>query len=232
MTRWRWSSSVSGLPVGVFPGEQRLTLTLLPAAVAAIGVGAAVYLARRGASYVAKAQAKRPKLAVSIRTLAAAVNDTKQLLLHRRGLPSVLGAIAYLGFDVLVLWTAFVAINAHPVPSFAVVLMAYIIGALGGSLPLPASVGSIAGMVGMLILYGVPHSAAVATVFLYQAVGLIVPLAGGTTAYVLLRRQLGPLPAGSSASDWTAEEDGTVTDGHPLRPEDSPDVAVQNPPAG
>jgi hypothetical protein len=36
------------------------------------------------------------------------------------------------------LWTAFVAIHAHPVPGFAVVVMAYTIGALGGSIPLPA----------------------------------------------------------------------------------------------
>ena len=66
--------------------------------------------------------------------------------------------------------------------------MAYIIGAVGGSLPLPAGVGSIAGMVGMLILYGVRHSAALAAVILYQAVGELVPLAGGGIAYVLLRR--------------------------------------------
>lgn len=141
--------------------------------------------------------------------MADAVRDTRQLLVHRRGVTSVLGAIAYLGFDVLVLWSAFVAIDAHPVPSFAVVLMAYIIGALGGSLPLPAGVGSIAGMVGMLILYGTSHSAAVATVILYQAVGQIVPLAGGGVAYVLLRRQLGPIPTGSLASGWTADDAGT-----------------------
>jgi uncharacterized membrane protein YbhN (UPF0104 family) len=174
--------------------------------VAAIGVGAALLLARRAASYAARAPVKHPKLASSIATLADAVDDAKQLMLHRRGLASVLGAIAYLGLDVLVLWTAFIAIDAHPLPSFAVVLMAYIIGALGGSLPLPAGVGSIAGMVGMLILYGVPHSAAVATVILYQAIGQIVPLAGGGIAYVLLRRQLGPIPTDASPSDRTAAE--------------------------
>ena len=63
--------------------------------------------------------------------------------------------MAYLGFDVLVLWSAFLAIHAHPVPGFAVVIMAYIIGALGGSIPLPAALGTIGGIAGMLILYGV-----------------------------------------------------------------------------
>jgi uncharacterized membrane protein YbhN (UPF0104 family) len=67
--------------------------------------------------------------------------------------------------------------------------MAYIIGALGGAIPLPAAVGSIGGMVGMLILYGVAHNAAVAAVLLYQAIGLLVPLTGGGIAYMILRRR-------------------------------------------
>jgi len=64
----------------------------------------------------------------------------------------LLGVVAYLGFDVLVLWSAFLAVHAHPLPGFPVVVMAYIIGALGGSLPLPAAVGTIGGIAGTLIL--------------------------------------------------------------------------------
>jgi hypothetical protein len=71
--------------------------------------------------------------------------------------------------------------------------MAYVIGALGGSLPLPASVGTIGGIAGMLIVYGVHHDGAVAAVLLHQAIGLLVPLAGGTIAYAIIRRQLGPI---------------------------------------
>jgi mannose-6-phosphate isomerase-like protein (cupin superfamily) len=73
----------------------------------------------------------------------------------------VLGAVTYLGFEVLVLSSAFVAIHAHPVPGFAVVAMAYVIGALGGSLPLPASLGTVGGIAGMLIVYGLNHNPAV-----------------------------------------------------------------------
>jgi uncharacterized membrane protein YbhN (UPF0104 family) len=102
----------------------------------------------------------------------------------------VLGAVAYLCFDVLVLFTALIAIHASPTPTFGVVMMAYIIGALGGSIPLPANIGTVAGIVGMLILYGVERDTAVAAVVLYQAVGLLVPLAGGGIAYLLLRREL------------------------------------------
>jgi uncharacterized membrane protein YbhN (UPF0104 family) len=182
-----------GLAVGIFPGEDDLALTLLPAAIAAVAVGAAVLLARRAAGYAAREPTRHPKLATSLATIADSVDDTERLMFHRASVKPVFGAVAYLGFDVLVLWGAFIAIHYHPAPGFAVMLMAYIIGALGGSLPLPAGIGSIGGMVGMLILYGVGHNAAVAAVVLYQAIGQLVPLIGGAIAYLFLRREFGTL---------------------------------------
>jgi uncharacterized membrane protein YbhN (UPF0104 family) len=187
-----------GLAVGIFPGEGNLLFTLLPAGAAALGILAARRIAVRAAKYAAPLQSKRPKLAASIASLAEAVAATDRMLFHRGGLRSVLGAIGYLGFDVLVLWIAFSAIHAHPIPSFAVVSMAYVIGALGASLPLPAGIGAVGGIAGMLILYGVGHQAAVAAVLIYEAVGLLVPLTGGGVAYLILRREFGPPPDAAS----------------------------------
>jgi uncharacterized membrane protein YbhN (UPF0104 family) len=185
-----------GLAIGLLPGERSLLLTLVPALAAAIAITGALVIAAHGERYAeAHLQPTHPKVAASIAALADAVEDTKRLLTHRAGLRSVLGAIAYLGFDVLLLWSAFLAIGAHANPSFAVVLMAYIIGALGGSLPLPAGAGSIGGMVGMLILYGVARGPAVAAVVLYQAIGLLVPIVGGGIAYLFLRGKFGPTQA-------------------------------------
>ena len=182
-----------GLATRILAGEPRLLLTALPAAVAATGVAAALLLARRASSYAERVGAKHPKIARALTTLANAVDDTKRLLFSRGNWTSVLGVLAYLGFDVLVLWTAFLAIHAHPVPGFAIVIMAYIIGALGGSIPLPASIGTIGGIAGMLILYGVAHNQAIAAVLLHQAIGLLVPLTGGAIAYAVLRRRVGPI---------------------------------------
>jgi uncharacterized membrane protein YbhN (UPF0104 family) len=181
-----------GLATGLFSGEDNLLLTLVPAVVAAIGIAAALLVAGRASSFAGRLTAKHPKIATAITTLADAVADTRTLF-HRGGWKSVLGSIAYLGFEVLVLWSAFLAIHADPVPGFAVVMMAYIIGALGGSLPLPASIGTIGGIAGMLVVYGVHHNPAVAAVLLHQAIGLLVPLTGGTIAYLILRRTLGPI---------------------------------------
>jgi len=185
-----------GLAAGIFAGEGDLLLTLLPAAIAACGIAAALVIAPRAGPFASRLQAKHAKVARTITTLADAVNDTRKLF-HQGATTTVLGSVAYLGFDLLILWLALLAVHAHPSPGVAIVVMAYIIGALGGSLPLPASIGTIGGIAGMLVVYGVHHNPAVAAVLLHQAIGLLVPLAGGTIAYLIIRRQVGPLPIGA-----------------------------------
>jgi hypothetical protein len=170
--------------------------------VTATGLAGALLIVRRASIYAKRLQAKHPKIVGAITTLGVAVEDTDRLLFHRGSWSSVLGTVAYLGFDVLVLWGALGAVHAHPFPGFAVVIMAYIIGPLGGSIPLPASLGTVSGMTGMLILYGVPAHAALPAVMLYQAVALLVPLTGGGIAYAILRHHLGPMrPTAAKDSD-------------------------------
>jgi uncharacterized membrane protein YbhN (UPF0104 family) len=183
----------AGLAIGIFPGAHSLLLTLLPAALAASGIGAVLLIERGATRYSDRVESDHPKLASTIASVSTAVAGTEQIVFHRDRRSGLLGALAYLGFDALVLWTAFLATHAHPVPGFAVVVMAYIIGALGGSIPLPAGIGAVGGIAGMLILYGVGRSQAVAAVLVYEAVGLLVPLIGGTVAYLLLRREFGPM---------------------------------------
>jgi len=196
-----------GLATGIFSGEGNLLLTLLPAALAGAGIIAAVLIAPRADAAAKRLQAKHGKVATTITTLAAAVQDTKRLLSHRDSWKTVLGAIAYLGFEVVVLWFAFRAVHANPVPGFPIVIMAYVIGALGGSLPLPAAAGTIGGVAGMLIAYGVAHNVALAAVLLHQAIGLLVPLVGGAIAYTILRHRFGPIHLGA-ASDPVAPQTG------------------------
>jgi len=184
------------LAAGILPGERDLLLTLLPAGVVALAIALALLLARRAMPRAERLHDGHPKLAASITTLANAIADTRALF--RGGdWTSVAGAVGYLGFEVLVLWSAFLAVDARPVPGFAVVVMAYVIGAIGGSLPLPASIGTIGGIAGMLVVYGVDHDPAIAAVLLHQAVGLFVPLTGGAISYAILRRTVGPLAAES-----------------------------------
>jgi hypothetical protein len=126
-----------------------------------------------------------------IRALAAAADGVDEALVllraHDRAL--ILGAIGYLGFDVMVLWATFGAFGAAP--KLALIWIAYLIGQLGGLIPLPGGIGGVdAGLIGALALYGTPLTAATAAVLAYRAVALWVPALFGATAFVALRRTL------------------------------------------
>lgn len=201
-----------GLAIGLFAGEEDLALTLLPAAVVVVGLALALLIARRAERLASRLKDNRPKIATGVRTLALAVENTRKMLRHRGSAKIVIGAIMYLGFDMLVLQGAFVAIDAHPVPSFAVVSMCYLIGGLAGSIPLPANLGAVTGMAAMLVVFGVGHNEAIAAVVLYQAIGFLVPLIGGAIAYVFLRREFGSMQSDEPDDDG---ESGTTLGAEP-----------------
>jgi hypothetical protein len=131
-----------GLARGVFAGAGNLPLTLLPAALAAIGLAAALAIALRLAAYAERLQDKHPKIAGATITWPTP-SRTPNGSWRARPADERARAITYLGFEGLVLWTAFLAVHAHPVPSFAIVVTPYAIGALAGSIPLPAPIGTV-----------------------------------------------------------------------------------------
>src|SRR5204863_9584784 len=104
--------------------------------------------------------------------------------------PAVIaGAIGYWAFDNAVLWATLHAVGAH-VP-LSVVLMGYLIGQLGGLLPLPGGLGGIdGGLIGTLVVYGAPVAQTAAAVLAYRVILFWLPLLVGAIAFVLLRRAL------------------------------------------
>ncbi|HEU4979543.1 MAG TPA: lysylphosphatidylglycerol synthase domain-containing protein, partial [Solirubrobacteraceae bacterium] len=97
--------------------------------------------------------------------------------------------IGYMTFDVLALWAAFEAFGGAP-PAGPFVF-AYVIGQLGGLIPLPGGIGGTdGGLIGALVLYGAPLSQATAAVLAYRAFQLGIPALLGTVAFVQLRRRL------------------------------------------
>jgi uncharacterized membrane protein YbhN (UPF0104 family) len=69
--------------------------------------------------------------------------------------------------------------------------MGYLIGELGGLIPVPGGLGGIdAGLVGVLVLYHVPLTAAVGAVLAYRAIALWIPALVGGAAFVALRHKL------------------------------------------
>ena len=109
----------------------------------------------------------------------------------------LLGAVAYWLFDNLVLYACLAAFGHAP--SFWVVAMAYLVGMLANSLPVPGGFIAVeGGLVGMLLLFGVrPASVVLAAVVIYRAISLWVPALIGSLAFLSLRREIGK-PVGAA----------------------------------
>ncbi len=180
-----------GLAGGVFAGYSGLALTLLPALVAAAAIAASIAIGRWAGSAERRRSARvgeASRVAQVLRALSDGVTEALSLLReHDPWL--LLGLVGYLAFDVMVLWATFHAFGSAP--TLAIVWMGYLIGELGGLIPLPGGLGGVElGLVGMLVLYRVPVGAATAAVLGYRAIGLVVPAAVGAVAFVLLRRSI------------------------------------------
>ena len=99
--------------------------------------------------------------------------------------------MAYWLFDNLVLFACLAAFG-HP-PSVWVVAMAYLVGMLANSIPVPGGFLAVeGGLVGMLLLFGVrPASEVIVAVLIYRAISLWIPAVIGTLAFLSLRREIG-----------------------------------------
>jgi uncharacterized membrane protein YbhN (UPF0104 family) len=110
-------------------------------------------------------------------------------LLRRHPAAVVPGAVGYMAFDVAALAAAFAAFGTTlPLAAF---VFAYVVGQLGGLIPVPGGIGGTdGGLIGALVLFGSPVSQAAAAVLAYRAVQLGIPAVLGSIAFVQLRRAL------------------------------------------
>ena len=111
------------------------------------------------------------------------------VLLKRKNPYLLAGILGYWAWDNLALWAAFHAVGETPGAS--VILLGYLIGQLGGLLPIPGGIGGIdGGLIGALIVYGLPAAATVAAVFTYRLILFWLPLLLGSVAFARLRKGL------------------------------------------
>jgi uncharacterized protein (TIRG00374 family) len=202
-----------GLGIGLFPGGGTFALTFLPAIVAVIlfAVTGAIALLpgdverrlARGAPGSGKIHRLLTRLA-SAPALTASGVRTAIALIGRKDV-GVLGAVAWWGFDISVLWAMFHAFGS--VPPFTVIWMAYFIGMIGNLLPLPGGLGGVeGGMIGAFAAFNVNLELAVLAVLSYRAISFWLPTFPGAVAYFQLRR---------TVSRWREEESRSTTAEHP-----------------
>jgi uncharacterized membrane protein YbhN (UPF0104 family) len=180
----------AGLAAGILPGGGGLALTVLPAVVAAGAVAATLVLRRlaRGAEARVRRHGEGSRWLRLAPALSATSNGIDEALHQlRQANPLLLtGLVGYLVFDLLTFWASFRAVGASP--ELPLIWMAYLIGQLGNWLPIPGGIGGTElGLVGALILYGLPALTATAAVLLYRVIELWIPAILGIAAFVQLR---------------------------------------------
>ena len=166
-----------GLYSGLLPGGGSFAITVVPAL-----FGAAVILAALGARRVAPGETRVRRVMAPV---AQGVADALRLI--RSGNLGLAGALMWWGFDIAVLWACFEAFGAAP--PFAVITVAFFVGMLANTLPLPGGVGGVdGGMVAALLAFGVEAELALIAVLAYRGFAFWLPIPAGAAAYVGLRR--------------------------------------------
>jgi uncharacterized protein (TIRG00374 family) len=174
---------------GVGPSFSPL-LTIFPAGLAIVSIAAVAALPRllREPERLAARDGWRATVAKGVGALGTGLREAGRVL--RRGDPRVIiGSLGYWIFDNAVLWATFHAVGTTP--PVTVILMAYLLGQMGGLLPIPGGVGGIDfGLIGMFVLFGVPAAPTAAAVLAYRLILFWLPLIVGSIAFNNLRKGL------------------------------------------
>jgi uncharacterized membrane protein YbhN (UPF0104 family) len=170
--------------------ENSVWLTLAPAVLAALALAGVALVPRLGpaAAVASDASLLRRGMAAARDAITDGAREAFGIL--RSGDARVIGgAIGYWAFDNAVLWATFKAFGVTP--PLTIVLMGYLIGQLGGLLPIPGGIGGIdGGLIGTLIVYGAPAAATAAAVLGYRVILFWLPLLVGALAFTQLRRDM------------------------------------------
>jgi uncharacterized membrane protein YbhN (UPF0104 family) len=197
-----------GLYLGIFPGQAPFAITVIPAIFGAgvIGLFLIVSLLPGDFDRLVKRWTRGGRVGALLARAAALPAATASGVRTAIGLvrqkdASLLGGVAWWGFDIAVLWSCFHAFGGGP-PT-AVVVMSYFVGQLGNVLPLPGGIGGVDGaMIGAFSAFGVSPALAVVSVLAYRAFAFWLPTLPGAVAYLQLRR---------TVQHWRAEETPSYT---------------------
>ena len=138
--------AVSGslIALGIASADGPLALSAIPGAAATLAIAGAVAL---GARRPRTEPRRAARLHAAADVFGGAVRDAIGHV--RSGDPRLLGALAWWTFDAAVLWAMLHAFGAPP--PFAVVVLAYFVGQVGNTIPIPGAVSG--GIVGVLVAF-------------------------------------------------------------------------------
>jgi uncharacterized protein (TIRG00374 family) len=184
-----------GLYSGLFPGQAPFAITVVPAIFGAVVIGIFLSVSllpgdfERLVARWTKGGGRPSRLARRLAAVPATAGTgiRTAIDLVRSRDPYLLGAVAWWGFDIAVLWASFHAFGSAPPQG--VIIMAYFVGMLGNTLPLPGGIGGVdGGMIGAFSAFGVPVGTSVVAVLAYRGIAFWLPTLPGAVAYLQLRR--------------------------------------------
>lgn len=179
----------TGVATGLLPGGGSLALSAVPAVVGVAAIVATLVLgrlARRAGNRLERPRDSR--LGRAAPAMSATADGVDGALEHlRRHNPLLLaGLFGFLVFDIVAFSVSFRAAGVSP--PIAVIGLGYLIGQLGSWLPIPGGIGGVElGMVGVLILFGLPAVPTTAAVLLFRVIELWIPGLLGIVAFIQLR---------------------------------------------
>ncbi len=184
-----------GLYVHLWEGPAPFAITIVPAILGAVVITLfiSISLLPRDFETLMEARAQRrgvtSRFARRLATVpgATATGVRTAIALVRGGDIGLLGAPVWWGFDIATLWACFHAFGYAPHKS--VIVMAYFVGWIANTLPLPGGIGGVeGGLIGAFTAFGVSVQAAVVSVLAYRAFSFWLPTLPGALAYFQLRR--------------------------------------------
>ena len=178
------------MALGLVGPELSLWLTAFPAAVATLALAAVVVIPRLGGGHPPGSDASRLRRGVSAVRRALIDGSAEALQILRWETVACWRGRSATGPSTTLCSGRRSTPSAFP-PPLTVILMGYLIGQLGGLLPIPGGIGGIdGGLIGTLIVYGAPAAGTAAAVLGYRVILFWLPLIVGGIAFAALRRDM------------------------------------------
>ena len=177
----------AALTLGLVRGHGPTVMSAVASAVAVAAIVLSLVFAWR----VRADRAGAGRLRRGAQLVGLAVRDALALVRSRD--LRLVGAATYWIFDAAVLWAMLSALGSSP--SLPVVALAYLLGQVANTLPIPGSVSG--GMTGVLIAWGVPAELALPAVLAYRTVAVWLPTPAALGAIPGLR---------ATVARWTRED--------------------------
>jgi uncharacterized protein (TIRG00374 family) len=185
------------LRTGVLPGDDPLSMTVVPAGLAGAAIVFVLLIALLPADFERRIERMTSgrfgrfarRLATAPATFAQGTRTAIAFVRHpEQGGLAIAGAIGFWGSNIGVLWASFQAFDVA-VP-FGVIVMGFFVGMVANLFPLaPGGVGAVdAGMIGAFVIFGLPESEVFASVLTYRVIAFWVPIPPGIVAFFQLRK--------------------------------------------